>query len=281
MKKLVLVLLLIRLITGSILPVMAENTTEPIQIVFHANGGEGTMEAMQTVDGRIIIPECTMTKTYFLFHSWNTRPDESGLSFKAGDELVTDALLNGQEPEAELWRAEGKITLYAQWISENAEDYQEYFIYYHPNGGKGETKDTFGYLAGFSALIALNEFTYGDYVFYHWNTKPDNSGQFYDPSTEIVFPEEGTSDITLYAIWWDPATGYLLPAFMLGDIDGNGQVAAADALLILQSVVGKVELTNAQQTAAKTSADDTIGAEDALCILQKVVGKIDRFPIEA
>jgi hypothetical protein len=68
---------------------------------------------------------------------------------------------------------------------------------------------------------------------------------------------------------------------LLGDLDGDGSVSAADALLILKAVVGKTQLTETQQAAAKTSADDTIGAEDALCILQKVVGKIDRFPMEA
>ena len=78
----------------------------------------------------------------------------------------------------------------------------------------------------------------------------------------------------------DFAYGEHAVVYDLGDVDGNGQIAAADALLVLKSVVGKAELTEIQQTAAKTSADDTVDAQDALCILQKVVGKIRHFPIE-
>ncbi len=70
-------------------------------------------------------------------------------------------------------------------------------------------------------------------------------------------------------------------AYDLGDVDGNGKIQAADALLVLKSVVGKVELTEAQQIAAKTADSGEISAENALHILQKVVSNIQRFPIEA
>ena len=66
----------------------------------------------------------------------------------------------------------------------------------------------------------------------------------------------------------------------LGDVDGDGQISSADALLVLKSVVGKAELTETQQIAAKTTDSGEIGAENALHILQKVVGKVKYFPTE-
>jgi len=65
-----------------------------------------------------------------------------------------------------------------------------------------------------------------------------------------------------------------------GDVDGDTKVTAADALEVLKSVVGKVNLTGAQFTAADTDGNGKADAADALNILKKVVGKIDHFPIE-
>lgn len=65
-----------------------------------------------------------------------------------------------------------------------------------------------------------------------------------------------------------------------GDVDGDTKISATDALEVLKSVVGKVELTAAQFKAADVSGDGKVGADDALLILQFVVGKIDHFPVE-
>ncbi len=58
-----------------------------------------------------------------------------------------------------------------------------------------------------------------------------------------------------------------------GDVDGNGSAAAADALIILKSVVGKQQLTAKEKTAADLNGDGAIGADDALIVLRIVVGK--------
>ncbi len=58
-----------------------------------------------------------------------------------------------------------------------------------------------------------------------------------------------------------------------GDVDGNGKTEAADALMILKQVVGKITLTQAQMTAADLNGDGEVGAADALCVLRIVVGK--------
>ncbi|MBR4868321.1 MAG: leucine-rich repeat protein, partial [Clostridia bacterium] len=68
--------------------------------------------------------------------------------------------------------------------------------------------------------------------------------------------------------------------FAYGDIDEDFKVAAADALEVLKSVVGKTTLTEDQFKAADTDGSGKADAADALNILKKVVGKIDQFPVE-
>lgn len=58
-----------------------------------------------------------------------------------------------------------------------------------------------------------------------------------------------------------------------GDIDGDGKVSANDALLALQSAVGKIKLAGAKLLSASLSGGGDITATDALKILQFSVGK--------
>ncbi len=70
------------------------------------------------------------------------------------------------------------------------------------------------------------------------------------------------------------------PAYMLGDVDGNSAVEAADALTVLKAVVKLTELTDVQKQAADVDGNGEINAEDALYILKKVVKLIVKFPAE-
>ena len=66
-------------------------------------------------------------------------------------------------------------------------------------------------------------------------------------------------------------------AIKLGDVNGDGKIGADDALEVLKSVVGKVELTEDQVKAADVNKDGNVNAEDALEILKEVVGKDNCF----
>ena len=62
-----------------------------------------------------------------------------------------------------------------------------------------------------------------------------------------------------------------------GDVDQNGSVTAADALLAFQQALGLAQLSACQQTIADVSPepaepDGSITASDALCIFQKALG---------
>ena len=58
-----------------------------------------------------------------------------------------------------------------------------------------------------------------------------------------------------------------------GDINGDGNINAKDALEALKSAVGKVKLNDAQKAAADVNGDGNVNAKDALEILKFAVGK--------
>lgn len=63
----------------------------------------------------------------------------------------------------------------------------------------------------------------------------------------------------------------------LGDVDGDGSINSADALLVLQHSVGSKTLTAEQKKRADVTRDGNINSQDALKILQHSVGAITEF----
>ena len=68
-----------------------------------------------------------------------------------------------------------------------------------------------------------------------------------------------------------------LPTYTLGDINHDGKIDAADALLALQHSVKLIKLEGDKAAAADVNHDDKIDASDALKILQKSVDLIEEF----
>ena len=67
------------------------------------------------------------------------------------------------------------------------------------------------------------------------------------------------------------------PAYTLGDVNNDGKINSSDALLILQSAVGKITLSTTQALSADVNKDGKINSSDALKVLQYAVGKITSF----
>lgn len=84
----------------------------------------------------------------------------------------------------------------------------------------------------------------------------------------------------------DPYRG-VVPAFKfnpkftvqnkIGDINADGKINSADALLVLQSSTGVTTLTDTQKLLADVNEDGKINSTDALLILQYATGKITSF----
>lgn len=65
--------------------------------------------------------------------------------------------------------------------------------------------------------------------------------------------------------------------YMLGDIDGDGEVAIADAILAMRSSIGVLELTEAQTLAGDVNLDGNVDVTDALLIMRYAMGLIESF----
>jgi len=70
----------------------------------------------------------------------------------------------------------------------------------------------------------------------------------------------------------DSDTFFFAPQF--GDVNGDGSINTTDVRLVLQSIVGKVMLTN---DFADVNQDNKVDTVDARLILQLIVGKIEHF----
>ena len=68
---------------------------------------------------------------------------------------------------------------------------------------------------------------------------------------------------------------------VIGDVDGDGTVTADDALEILKSKAGLIELNATAKKMADVNADGIVDADDALDILKKKAGLLDNFKAEA
>ena len=75
----------------------------------------------------------------------------------------------------------------------------------------------------------------------------------------------------------EEAKGALKPAYFAGDVNGDGEVSATDALMALQAATNKITLNSIQQTAANVDKKEAVTAADALQILQFATKKISSF----
>lgn len=165
-----------------------------VQIKYDPNGGEGSHDPTKgEANSDITIPSdinAPFHRDHYELTGWNTKPDGSGDSYAPNDKVhmgITDQ------------------TLYAQWKRIPVK------VNYDPNGGNGSHDPTTGD-AGSDITIPsdLNDpFTKPGSILIGWNTKPDGSGDSYEPGDKIPMGDE---DETLYAQWQElanvlPTTG--------------------------------------------------------------------------
>ena len=139
-------------------------------VSFNANGGEGTMEEIETDNGMFNVPECEFTYENHSFLYWMT---SDGTIFNAGDpaEISSD------------------ITLIAQWESTTPISYT---VAFDANGGEGRMEPIT--VTGGTFEVPQCEFTYENHTFVVW---ADESGEFYEPGTVV----EISNSFVLYAQW--------------------------------------------------------------------------------
>lgn len=133
----------------------------------------------------------------------------------------------------------------------------------------------------FEPIAGLNVAVYDE----EWNKLADIDAitdgssfaySFADPGIYYLLGVDpnGNTDDACYA----PATAKVVVTGAYGDVDGNGDITAADALLVYRVINASAELTETQQAAADVNGDGEITAADALLIYRYVNGAIASFP---
>jgi len=128
-----------------------------------------------------------------------------------------------------------------------------------------------------------------DNIVYLNQFNADASGTVTFTGTEAAYPKELKKDATYYVYLVgegrafqavDSALAsfrYFVPTAM-GDVDGDGEFTAADAMAALQMAVGLGDdWTELQRTLANVDGDAHITATDSMLILQRAVGLIEEF----
>ena len=91
----------------------------------------------------------------------------------------------------------------------------------------------------------------------------------------VVF---GSKVVEIEAVTVDGSITF--PTILLGDANCDGKITAADASMVLRSLVGLTELTAQGALNADVDGDGEITAEDAALILRYIVKLIEVFPAE-
>ncbi len=148
-------------------------------VTFKANDESATGEmAPQKVERYVNerLEANKFAKKGWVFRSWNTKNDGSGVSY-ADQDLI---------------RLAKDITLYAQWT------YNQVTVTFNANGGTGDMPAQKVNKKESTPLNA-NTFTRDNgFVFTGWNTKADGTGESYADKTNVTL----TADLTLYAQWY-------------------------------------------------------------------------------
>ncbi len=67
--------------------------------------------------------------------------------------------------------------------------------------------------------------------------------------------------------------------YLMGDIDGDGEIEVDDSRLALQQAVGAITLSASQFALADVNGDGSVEVEDAQEIMQYAVGLISSFSL--
>lgn len=144
-------------------------------VTYDANGGEGATEA-QTKTYGIDLPlqQCGFSYSGHAFNHWNTKADDSGTRYMAGETYT------GNE----------ELTLYAIWDG-------TWPVIYDGNGATGGGTASQTKVEDQALTLQSNGFLRDKHTFVEWNTASDGTGTSYSPGDTY----EDNAALTLYAIW--------------------------------------------------------------------------------
>jgi len=151
-------------------------------IRFNPNNNTGSLPyyTPKTYNRPISLPHCTFTYTDHVFRHWNTKADNTGISYYDGDTFN----LNGTSDN-------DIIDLYAIW------DIDEFMFTYKANGGTGADQTQQKLYRVPVMMKPADTFSRNKYVFVDWCTTADGTGTHFAAGAYY----NGDIDLTLYAQW--------------------------------------------------------------------------------
>lgn len=155
------------------------------KVSFNANGGSGTMDALDCeFTKKIALSANLFTRSGYNFAGWNTKADGSGTYY--GNKATVQDLTTTKD---------GVVTLYAQWAR------QTYTIVFNGNGGSGTMADATAEI-GVAKRLPANGFVKNGFEFSGWNTEANGSGTSFaeEGSVTDLATKDGAA-VVLYAQW--------------------------------------------------------------------------------
>jgi len=144
-------------------------------VTYDANGGTGTTASQTKTHGEdLALQECSFTYSGHAFNHWNTKADDSGTRYMAGETYT------GNE----------ELTLYAIWDG-------TWPVIYDGNGATSGSTASQTKVEDQALTLQSNGFLRDKHTFVEWNTKADGTGTSYSPGDTY----EDNAALTLYAIW--------------------------------------------------------------------------------
>lgn len=152
-------------------------------VIFNANGGEGSMANIPLTDDVTgTIPACEFTYTGYTFLGWSTDSSAVTVEYKEGDSIsVTDS----------------DVTLYAVWSARDV-----YYVNFSANGGEG-TMSPLALTDDVTGTIPACGFTRDGYTCIGWAIDADSETTDYVQGDSIRLTND---NLILYAVWEEGVT---------------------------------------------------------------------------
>ena len=145
---------------------------------YDLNGVTGNIDSeIYTKGQKLNVTSETLTREYFEFNGWNTKPDGTGENYSSGSEI----------------ELKSNTTLYAHWVP------WSHTISYNANGGTGAPENQTK-IAGQQLYLSSTKPTRVGYKFVKWTTEANGNGDSYLAGSEYTI-EKKDEIVTLYAQW--------------------------------------------------------------------------------
>ena len=196
---------------------LSEESKKEYKIVFHANGGNGTMESINIkAETSIVLPTNTFKRTDYYFIGWSTTEDGE-VMFRNAD------IFQGLYSD---------ITLYAIWQRNPIPEKST--VAFDSNGGNG-VMEKLTVTVDSPMKLSANTFTREGYTFAGWAEEKDGTKK-YDNQAEVVLKND--DGMILYAVW-EPIT-YKIQ--FSSNLDESFNVAAPETITIYYDKAFKLPL---------------------------------------